>query len=210
MSEADFNDMVAFFDKMAQTAWLSGVHDRLKRWSGDWKGQSILDVGCGTGRLLLRGADEAERLVGVDLSSEMIKTARHNLGNNAELFVGDAYELPLDDDTFDISVSTCVMFLLPEPEKGVSEMARVTKAGGTLAMLNPGERMERENVEAYCRNHGVEGFEKEAFLKWSDVSKRRHRYTAEQLSTMLHDHGIKTVEHHEVLDGLALVTVGHQ
>ncbi|HET7579634.1 MAG TPA: methyltransferase domain-containing protein [Bacillales bacterium] len=210
MSEADFKDLVSFFDAMAQTRWLSGVHDQLKDWTGSWSGKSVLDVGCGPGRILMRGVGEAEKLTGVDLSPEMIEMAKQNLGDNAALLTGDAYDLPFDDNTFDICLSTCVMFLLPEPEKGIAEMVRVTNAGGTIAMLNPAVKMDEAHAEEYCDQHGISGFEKETLLKWSHVSTLRHRYTSEQLSSILKNHGLQNLEHHEVLDGLALVTVGHK
>ncbi|HET7578840.1 MAG TPA: class I SAM-dependent methyltransferase [Bacillales bacterium] len=208
MSEKDFNNMADFFDKMAQTRWLSEVHDQLKNWTGTWNGKSVLDVGCGPGRILKRGIGETGQLTGIDLSSEMIKKAEQNLKGNAELLLGDAYELPFADSSFDISLSTCVMFLLPEPEKGISEMARVTKRDGIMAMLNPAEKMDPEHAGEYAEKNGMTGFEKETLLKWSDVSTLRHRYTGEQLSSILKKHGIHQTEHHEVLDGLALVTVG--
>lgn len=208
MSEADFNDMVSFFDQMAQTDWLSKVHDQLKGHTSPWKGKSVLDVGCGTGRILFRGMDEAESLNGVDLSPEMIKAAKQLLGKKANLSVADAYELPFDADQFDISLSTCVMFLLPEPEKGISEMVRVTKPVGTIAMLNPSQKMGLESAEVYAEQHEMDGFEKETLMKWSNISTRRHRYDPDEFSSLLAEFGVRRVEHHEVLDGLALVTIG--
>lgn len=210
MSETDFNDLVAFFDQMAQTKWLSGIHDTLKRHTGTWCGKSILDVGCGTGRILQRGMNEARSLTGIDLSPEMIKAARSLLGDQADLFVGDACELPFEAVSFDLSLSTCVMFLLPEPEKGIAEMARVTKSGGMIAMLNPSQDMGIETAESYAERYQMNGFEKEALMKWSNVSTRRHRYEPDALSSILSKHGFGDMEHYKVLDGLALVTVGHK
>lgn len=208
MSETEFNDLVSFFDKMAQTKWLSQVHDQLKRYTDSWKGKSVLDVGCGTGRILQRGIKEASRLTGVDLSPEMIKAAKRLLAAKADLFVADAYELPFDDNQFDLAISTCVMFLLPEPEKGIREMARVTKQSGVIAMLNPSMDMGNESAEAYAELHQMTGFEKSSLLKWSNVSTRRHRYEPVALTSLLAEFGVVKVEHHEVLDGLALITVG--
>lgn len=208
MNEDDFSGMVQFFDQMAQTEWLSTVHDQLKKWTGSWNGKSVCDVGCGPGRILMRGIGEARELTGVDLSPEMIKAAKQNLGDRATLLTGDAYALPFSDDSFDLTLSTCVMFLLPEPEKGISEMIRVTKPSGKVAMLNPARKMCVEEAERYADSHDMQGFEKETLLKWSNVSTRRHRYEPNQLSSFLKDFGLNSIEHHEVLDGLALVTVG--
>lgn len=78
MQGEEFDSLVSFFDDMARTKWLGAVHDELKQASGSWEGKSVLDVGCGTGRLLLRGVEEASMLTGVDLSSEMVKASKQN------------------------------------------------------------------------------------------------------------------------------------
>lgn len=212
MNGEEFDQLVSFFDGMARTSWLGSIHDTLKELSGTWKEKRVLDVGCGTGRLLLRGADEAEKLTGVDLSTEMVKAARqnfflHNRSEKGEFLVGDACKLPFSDETFDVSLSTCVMFLLPEPREGVSEMVRVTKKDGSLAMLNPSLHMKQSEAFQYCRENGISGFEQEAMLKWANVSTRRHRYSSEELTALLNELGLSFVRHHEVLGGLALITV---
>jgi ubiquinone/menaquinone biosynthesis C-methylase UbiE len=212
MQGEEFNELVDFFDKMAQTKWLSAVHNQLKQLSGDWTDKKVLDVGCGTGRLLLRGAHEAGQLIGIDLSPKMIEAGKqnfktHHVENKATLQTGDAYNLPLEDNSVDVSLSTCVMFLLPEPEKGMQEMIRVTKTGGTVTMLNPSEIMDVQHAETYCQRHNIQGFEKETLLKWSNVSTLRHRYSGDQLTSLLKKQGAETVQHYEMLDGLALVTV---
>ncbi len=211
MEGEDFDQLVSFFDGMARTSWLSSIHDKLKIQSGSWEGAHVLDVGCGTGRLLLRGIEEAEHVTGVDLSSEMIKASKQNffLHNRAEkstFLIGDAYDLPFEDDTFQVSLSTCVMFLLPEPEKGLKELIRVTSPEGTITMLNPSKKMNQLNAFDYSKKNGITGFEQTTLLKWSNVSTRRHRYTSLELTELLTRLGAKKVSHQEVLDGLAVIT----
>lgn len=212
MQGEEFDSLVSFFDDMARTKWLGAVHDELKQASGSWEEKSILDVGCGTGRLLLRGVEEARMLTGVDLSSEMVKASKQNFfflnrSNKSHFSEGDACNLTFEDDTFDLSLSTCVMFLLPEPEAGMKEMLRVTKEGGRMVMLNPSLQMDQMAAFEYAKKHGMSGFEQTSLLKWSNVSTRRHRYTPEQLSEKLKGLGAKETKHVEVLDGLAIITV---
>lgn len=212
MQGEEFDALVSFFDEMARTKWLGGVHDELKSASGSWENKSILDVGCGTGRLLLRGVEKASMLTGVDLSTQMIKASKQNFfflnrTNKSQFFVDDATSLSFDENSFDISLSTCVMFLLPQPEEGMKEMLRVTKEGGKVVMLNPSLRMDQSAAFAYAKHHGLSGFEQTSLLKWSNVSTRRHRYTSEQLSEKLEILGAKEVNHVEVLDGLAIITI---
>ncbi|WP_349410768.1 class I SAM-dependent methyltransferase [Pseudalkalibacillus sp. SCS-8] len=211
MNGEEFDQLVSFFDGMARTSWLSAVHDQLKKQSGSWKDARVLDIGCGTGRLLLKGVEEAKHLTGVDLSSEMVKASQqnfflHNRSDKSTFLVADAYELPFEDGHFDVALSTCVMFLLPEPEIGLKEMIRVTKKGGTITMLNPSMKMNQMNAFEYSKKHHISGFEQTTLLKWSNVSTRRHRYSEEDMISLLSELGAERVKNTEVLDGLAMIT----
>lgn len=212
MNGEEFDELVSFFDGMASTKWLGAIHDELKSLTGDWSNKTVLDVGCGTGRLLLRGVEEAKHLTGVDLSSEMVKASKqnfflHNRSDKATFVVGDAYELPFENGQFDIALSTCVMFLLPEPERGIAEMLRVLKGNGIIGMLNPTSKMNQAEAFSYCKKHGITGFEQTTMLKWSNVSTKRHRYSAEELTNILKNQGCSHISHTEVLEGLAMITI---
>jgi ubiquinone/menaquinone biosynthesis C-methylase UbiE len=210
MSGTDFDDLVDFFDAMAQTKWLRAIHDQLKNLSGDWSNKTVLDIGCGTGRLLERGITVASELIGVDLSKEMVEKSRLLLTDGvakSTLFVGDAYQLPLEDNQVDVALSTCVMFLLPEPQKGLIEMARVVKTGGVAAMLNPSPVMCPESAVKYAELYHMSGFERESLLAWSNVSTKRHRYSDQELNKLLTGLEMTKVQHTSVLDGLATITV---
>lgn len=211
MTGKEFSAQTEFFDNMAQTNWLKGLHHKLKENSGAWTDKDVLDIGCGTGRLLLTGADEAASITGIDLSKEMVQKAR-KLSNtqpmkaSSKFIVGDAYSLPFADQTFDISISTLVMFLLPEPEKGIKEMARVTKDNGVSVLLNPAHKMNPESAAAFAYSHSFQGFEKESFLRWASVAPRRHRFKQAALEKLLLENGAKKVEQEVTFDGLALLT----
>lgn len=206
----DFDQLVRFFDGMAQTKWLSSVHDQLKLLSGSWEGKRVLDIGCGTGRLLLRGAHEAKYVEGIDLSEKMIEAAKciykEKGVQNARFRVGDACDLPYRNEEFDIAVSTCVFFLLPEPELGLKEMVRVVKKGGQLVMLNPSETMSQETAAAYCQKYNLQDFEEKTLMQWSNISTKRHRYTEAELTKLLKEYGAKEIKHQAVVDGLAIIT----
>jgi ubiquinone/menaquinone biosynthesis C-methylase UbiE len=211
MNGEEFDDLVSFFDSMARTTWLKGIHDTMKETTGSWEGKDILDVGCGTGRLLLRGAEEANKLVGVDLSSEMVKASiqqffYHEFSGKSEFLVADAENLPFEDESFHLALSTCVMFLLPDPIKGIQEVHRVLKKEGQIAMLNPSEKMSQETAAKYTKDNNISGFERTALLKWSNVSTRRHRYTTDEMTELLEDLHYSDVTHKEVLGGLAFIS----
>jgi ubiquinone/menaquinone biosynthesis C-methylase UbiE len=212
MQGEDFDQLVRFFDGMATTSWLSSIHEKLKEATGSWEGKKVLDVGCGTGRFLLRGANEAEHVIGIDLSSEMVKACKqtfffHELEKKASFVVGDACDLPFEDNEFTIAVSTCVLFLLPEPTTAMDEMIRVLKANGIIAMLNPSLKMNQQEAFRYCNENGLTGFEQKTLLQWSTISTSRHRYRTEQLTAFFTEKGAKEVVNTEVLNGLAIITI---
>jgi SAM-dependent methyltransferase len=96
-----------------------------------------LDVGCGTGALSQAVLDKASpvEVRGIDPSAGFIDYARaHVADSRARFEVGDAQALPFEDATFDAVVSGLVLNFVPEPPKMVSEMARVARAGGTVAV----------------------------------------------------------------------------
>jgi len=106
----------------------------------------VLDLATGTGDLALMIArlHPDAHVVGSDPSSRMLavgaeKVARSGLDDRVELQVGDAQALPYDDDSFD---GCCIAFGIRNvPNRGaaLSEMARVTKPGGRVAVLELGE-----------------------------------------------------------------------
>lgn len=98
----------------------------------------VLEVGCGTGfttEEIVRRTGE-EKVVAVDLTPEQMMKARAKLGN-VNYFLGDAENLPFKDDSFDAAISAGSIEYWPNPQKGIEEMARVTKSGGKVVILAP-------------------------------------------------------------------------
>jgi ubiquinone/menaquinone biosynthesis C-methylase UbiE len=97
-------------------------------------GQRVLDVGCGSGALLLALATlvgEANA-VGVDPSEPFLEAARAKVPG-ARVVVGSAEALPFGDGEFDAALAQLVINFLDDPKAGVAEMARVTRPGGVVA-----------------------------------------------------------------------------
>lgn len=91
--------------------------------------QSILDVGCGTGRALLKVKKERPGIaeVGIEPSQEL-RAVGHSKGlSESELVDGDAMSLPFPDGSFDLVCEFGVLHHLPDPSKAVSEMLRVSR-----------------------------------------------------------------------------------
>lgn len=101
-------------------------------------GASVLDVGCGTGELLVRLAAKYPNasLSGLDPVPEMLAVARTKLSANVELRVGWANELPWPDGAFDVVVSCNMFHYITHPVAAVQEMERVLRPGGRLVITD--------------------------------------------------------------------------
>jgi ubiquinone/menaquinone biosynthesis C-methylase UbiE len=107
--------------------------DRWRRWLVAGAAGSILDVGCGTGRnlpLYQRGV----RVVGVDVSAASLARARRRRPD-VPLVQADAEALPFRTAAFDTVVSALVFCSVPDAARGLLEVKRVLRPGGTLRML---------------------------------------------------------------------------
>lgn len=98
----------------------------------------VLDIGCGTGTLLAKIADDVPgaRLAGVDLVPAMLDVARAKLPPEVPLQVARAESLPFEDAAFELAVSNSVLHFLREPDGALREMYRVVRPGGRVAITD--------------------------------------------------------------------------
>src|SRR5258708_3917902 len=99
---------------------------------------SVLDVGCGTGELLVRLAAKYPnaRLSGLDPVPEMLAVGRTKLSENVDLRAGWANELPWPDGAFDVVVSCNMFHYITHPVAAVQEMERVLRPGGRFVITD--------------------------------------------------------------------------
>jgi len=107
------------------------------------EGESVLDVGCGTGTLTLAAKRRAGagQVCGIDASAEMIEVARGKAakgGREVDFRVALIEEIPYPDESFDVVLSSLMLHHLPDDlkGKGFEEMRRVLKPGGRLLAVD--------------------------------------------------------------------------
>ncbi len=117
------------------------------------EGETVLEIGFGSGYSLVeiaRSAGETGRVYGIDVTPEMVKSARkrleqEGLAERVELCEGDAREMPYEDNQFDAVyiAATLELFDTPDIPRVLTEIKRVLKPGGRLGVIS----MPREGHE---------------------------------------------------------------
>jgi ubiquinone/menaquinone biosynthesis C-methylase UbiE len=126
-------------------AWFLGqrrrVFDRLVAASGAHRGERVLDVGCGTGYFSRRIAGAVSpdgTVVGIDPSEPMLAYATQHAPANCTFQVAGAEDLPFEDASFDLIVSSLAFHHIPTEQRGdaVREMFRVLRPRGMLLIAD--------------------------------------------------------------------------
>jgi ubiquinone/menaquinone biosynthesis C-methylase UbiE len=193
------------FDTMNKGLKLVGI-----RMFRPTKGMSILDVGCGTGSHLELYQRYKCNLYGLDLSPSMLNVARERLGDTAQLNLGDATDMPYEDNKFDLVISMLSLHEMPPETRSavLDEIKRVLKNDGRILLIDfhPGPYQP------------LQGWISKLIIFFSElVAGREHfknyrQFIATKGLSSLATHGKLEVEKQTVLAGgtFAVVLVTHK
>ena len=99
-------------------------------------GDSLLDIGCGTGSCLQTYLDSGLQVTGLDPSPYMLDIAQKNIGNRVDLHRGVAEDLPFDDNSFNYACLITTLEFVENPKKALEEACRVAKDKIFVGVLN--------------------------------------------------------------------------
>jgi len=123
------------FEVVAET--IADVHQAVVDAVGLAQGVRWLEVACGTGGVAERAASAGAEVTGIDLAPALIETAKARAaaaGLEIDYRVGDAEHLEFEDASFDVVTSTFGVMFAPDQRRAASELARVARPGGKLAL----------------------------------------------------------------------------
>jgi SAM-dependent methyltransferase len=103
-------------------------------------GITVLDCGCGPGAIsvgLAEAVGPAGHVIGVDLGESQVQVAKARGNPNLSFQVASVYELPFEDEAFDLVFSHALFEHLADPIRGVTEIRRVLRRGGVAGLCSP-------------------------------------------------------------------------
>ena len=186
-------------------------------------GANVLDVGAGPGllpRLLV--AAGARLAVGCDDAPAMLRRAveltedrsgsisERPPGAGSETRAGpawalvDAVRLPFARASFDATLATNLLFLLDDPGAGLAQLVRVTRPGGTVAFVNPSDRMGIAAAQAFAGRRSLEGFDRFSFVNYGRLAEAYHRLSPAQWADLAESLGLMDVCSETRAEGLVV------
>jgi SAM-dependent methyltransferase len=159
----------------------------------------LADIGCGTGSLTVELARFAKKVIGVDLSPEMLRQARavakERQLRNVEFRQGDALRLPLAARSVDAAFCVMVLHFLSDPEQAVGELCRITQSGGSVIVVDLVEHNQEWMREQMA--HRWLGFKRSSIEEWfrdAGVTEMTYELTGAYAGERLARNGNRPVE----------------
>ncbi len=122
-----------------QARFFGDLTEHVLRLAGLERGMRVLDVGCGTGNAAIRAARRGGTVTGLDIVPALLDQGRAlaaEAGVEVEFVEGDAEDLPFEDASFDVVLSTFGCMFVPDHKRAASEIARVLRPGGRIGIAS--------------------------------------------------------------------------
>jgi len=135
----NFNDAVSYeqWFNNPQNRFADDLESRLMvDMLSPMRGETLLDIGCGTGARFLPFIEKGLNVTGLDPSPYMLDITLKNLGNRADLYRGFAEDLPFDDNSFNYACLVTTLEFVDDPQKALEEACRVAKDRIFIGVLN--------------------------------------------------------------------------
>ncbi len=149
------------------------------------EGMQVLDVGCGTGNFSIKLAKMGCKVVGIDMSEEMLKIAQEKVRGrnlNIEFYKMDVLDLKFQDEYFDGIFSMAVFEFIQNPDRAMDEMFRVLRKNGHLLIgtINRDSR--------WGQMYLTEEFQKNSVFKYANFK------TVEEMKNLKKDYLVKVLQ----------------
>jgi len=186
-----FDAWAPHYDWLPTTAFYQAIHARLLAFVTLPEGARVLELGCGTGRLLARLAKTYPRLrgVGLDLSPQMLRQARaHNPDRRRLVYVrGNAEALPFASGEFDAAFATASFLHYLRPLAVLWELARVLLRNGQFYWAD-------WTLPSQTANNRL----------WQHAPERLHLYAPQRRACLARAVGLEAQQHHRLLGPVVL------
>ena len=152
--------------------------------------------------------DSGVNAVGLDHSSRMVKRAYQRTKNGKDTISyinGDVYHLPWENGTFNHTIAASLINIIPDADRALTEMIRVTLSGGSVSLLVPSNNMSNLSVSNFIEKNRLTGFSAAALFTWATNAPK---CTKDDLKGHMERAGLEQIHFTALLDGNVLIGTG--
>ena len=166
-----YSDYINKYDELASFHYEQISNTLIKKI--DCKGKEVVDVGCGTGILSFMTLEKgASKVSCVDISKLMLDKCREKSiikgfkEDSISFHEGDAERLPFNDSSYDVVLLNMVLGMVPNQQETITELTRILRPGGTIAVSAHGPAYYMEAIEAGVKSMSIRYFLGHRFEFW--------------------------------------------
>ena len=209
MSDTAF-DFVRYFTRVQSTPFWHQMQLGMATFAQVQPGMTVLDLGCGPGRLVAHLEQIGVKAIGADADERMLAKAQ-TLYPTIPLIATPAETVPFADDQFDVVLAGNLLFFLPNPIATLREMRRIVKPRGWVTVWNPSENMSQSAAAAYAATQPeMDSFAQKHIVNWAGVAESNRRWSATDLAHLFAQANLVDFATQTTLGGLARYAHGRK